>query len=128
MRLKVLLPMKIFIDQDVDKVIAEAGNGYFCILPKHIDFIATLVPSILSFEHNGEEEFLAIDEGVLVKRSSDVRVSTRRAVKSKNLGTLKQTLEEEFRILDEREKKTRTILAKLELDFARRFLKLREYG
>jgi F-type H+-transporting ATPase subunit epsilon len=128
MRLKVLLPMKVFIDQDVNKVIAEAGNGYFCILPKHIDFIAALVPSILSFEHNAEEEFLAIDEGVLVKRGSDVRVSTRRAVRSKNLGTLKQTLEEEFRILDEREKKTRTILAKLELDFARRFLKLREYG
>ncbi len=128
MRLKVLLPMKVFIDQDVNKVIAEAGNGYFCILPKHIDFIAALVPSIFSFEHNGEEEFLAIDEGVLVKFGSDVRVSTRRAVRSKNLGTLKQTLEEEFRILDEREKKTRSILAKLEMDFARRFLKLREYG
>jgi F-type H+-transporting ATPase subunit epsilon len=128
MRLKVVLPMKIFIDREVNKVIAEAGNGHFCILPKHIDFIAALVPGILSFEYDGEEEFLAIDEGILVKCSSDVRVSTRRAVRSKDLGTLKQTLEEEFRILDEREKKTRTILAKLELDFARRFLKLREYG
>ncbi len=128
MRLKVLLPMKVFIDQDVNKVIAEAGNGFFCILPKHIDFIAALVPSILSFEHDREEEFLAIDEGILVKCSSDVRVSTRRAVRSRDLGMLKQTLEEEFKILDEREKKTRSILTKLELDFARRFLKLREYG
>jgi F-type H+-transporting ATPase subunit epsilon len=128
MRLKVVLPMKIFIDREVNKVIAEAGNGHFCILPKHIDFIAALVSGILSFEYDGEEEFLAIDEGILVKCSSDVRVSTRRAVRSKDLGELKQTLEEEFRILDEREKKTRTILAKLELDFARRFLKLREYG
>ena len=128
MRLKVLLPMKVFIDQDVIKVIAEAGNGHFCILPKHIDFVAALVPSILSFEHDGKEEFLAIDEGILVKCGSLVRVSTRRAVRNKDLGTLKQTLEEEFKILDEREKKTRSILAKLELDFARRFLKLREYG
>ena len=128
MRLKVVLPMKIFIDREVNKVIAEARNGHFCLLPKHIDFVAALVPGILSFEYDGEEEFLAIDEGILVKCSSDVRVSTRRAVRSKDLGTLKQTLEEEFRILDEREKKTRTILAKLELDFARRFLKLREYG
>lgn len=128
MRLKVLLPMKVFIDRDVNKVIAEAGNGHFCILPKHIDFVAALVPGILSFEQDGEEEFLAIDEGILVKCSSNVRVSTRRAVRSKDLGTLKQTLEEEFKILDEREKKTRSILAKLELDFARRFLKLRDYG
>ena len=128
MRLKVLLPMKVFIDRDVNKVIAEAGNGHFCILPKHIDFVAALVPGILSFEQDGEEEFLAIDEGILVKCGSLVRVSTRRAVRSKDLGTLKRTLEEEFRILDEREKKTRSILAKLELDFARHFLKLREYG
>jgi F-type H+-transporting ATPase subunit epsilon len=128
MRLKVVLPMKVFIDQDVNKVIAEAGNGHFCILPKHIDFVAALVPSILSFEYDGQEEFLAIDEGILVKCSSNVRISTRRAVRSKDLGTLKETLEEEFRILDEREKKTRTILAKLELDFARHFLKLRDYG
>jgi F-type H+-transporting ATPase subunit epsilon len=128
MRLKVLLPTKVFIDQDVNKVIAEAWNGHFCILPKHIDFVAALVPSILSFEHDGGEEFLAIDEGILVKCSSNVRVSTRRAVRSKDLGTLKQTLEEEFKILDEREKKTRSILAKLELDFARRFFKLRDYA
>lgn len=128
MRLKVLLPTKVFIDQDVNKVIAEAGNGHFCILPKHIDFVAALVPSILSFEHDGGEEFLAIDEGILVKCSSNVRVSTRRAVRSKDLGTLKETLEEEFKILDEREKKTRSILSKLELDFERHFFKLREYG
>ena len=56
---------------------------------------------------------MRIDEVILVKCSSDVRVSTRRAVRSKDLGTLKQTLEEEFRILDEKEKKTRSILAKL---------------
>jgi len=128
MRLKVLLPMKVFIDQEVNKVIAEAGNGHFCILPKHIDFVAALVPSILSFEYDGKEEFLAIDEGILVKCSSNVRVSTRRAVRSKDLGTLKQTLEEEFKILDERDKKTRSILAKLELDFARCFFKLRDYA
>ena len=128
MRLKVLLPMKVFIDQEVNKVIAEAGNGHFCILPKHIDFVAALVPSILSFEYDGKEEFLAIDEGILVKCSSNVRVSTRRAVRSKDLGTLKQTMEEEFKILDERDKKTRSILAKLELDFARCFFKLRDYA
>ncbi len=126
MRLKVMLPMKVLIDQEVDKVIAEAENGHFCILPKHIDFVAALVPGILSFETGKEEEFLAVDGGVLVKCSGEIVVSTRKAVRSKNLGKLKQTLEEEFRVLDDREKKTRSILSKLESDFTRRFLKLRE--
>jgi F-type H+-transporting ATPase subunit epsilon len=112
----------------VTKVVAEAENGSFGILPKHIDFVAALVPGILSFESAGEEEFLATDEGVLVKCASDVMVSTRKAVRSKDLGMLKQTVEREFRTLDERERKTRSILTKLEADFAKKFLKMMERG
>ncbi len=128
MRLKVLLPTSVLIDKDVTKVIAEAENGSFCILPRHIDFVAALVPGILSFKADKEEEFLAVDEGILVKCGNEVMVSIRKAVCCKNLGTLKQTVEEEFRILDEREKKTRSILARLELDFARRFFQQRGHG
>jgi F-type H+-transporting ATPase subunit epsilon len=119
MRLKVFLPMRIFLDQEVTKVTAEAANGSFCLLPKHIDFVAALVPGIISFESEKGEEYLAVDEGVLVKCASEVRVSTRRAVRSKDLGELKQIVKQEFRTLDEREKKTRSILAKLEADFAK---------
>ncbi len=128
MRLKVLLPTSVLIDKEVTKVIAEAENGSFCILPHHIDFVAALVPGIFSFKADKEEEFLAVDEGILVKCGNEVIVSIRKAVCCKNLGTLKQTVEEEFRILDEREKKTRSILAKLELDFARRFFQQRGHG
>ena len=119
MRLKVVLPMRIFLDQEVTKVIAEAANGSFCLLPKHIDFVAALVAGIISFESEKGEEYLAVDEGVLVKCASEVRVSTRRAVRSKDLGELKQIVKQEFRTLDERERKTRSILAKLEADFAK---------
>jgi len=119
MRLKVVLPMRIFLDQEVTKVVAEAANGSFCLLPKHIDFVAALVAGIISFESEKGEEYLAVDEGVLVKRASEVRVSTRRAVRSKDLGELKQIVKQEFRTLDERERKTRSILAKLEADFAK---------
>jgi F-type H+-transporting ATPase subunit epsilon len=124
MKMKVLLPTRILIDQEVIKIVAEAENGSFCILPHHIDFVASLVPGIMSFESSKEEEFLAVDEGVLVKWGQDVMVSTRNAVRSKDLGVLQQTVKEQFKNLDEREKKTRSILAKLEADFARRFLEL----
>lgn len=129
MNLKVLLPAKVLIDREVTKVIAEAVNGSFCLLPRHIDFVTALVPGILSFEWAGpdkREEFLAIDEGILVKRAGDVTVATRKAVQSTDLGTLRKTVEEEFRILGEQEKKTRSILVKLEADFVRRMLRLRE--
>lgn len=119
MRLKVFLPTRILLNQEVTKIVAEAENGSFCLLPKHIDFVAALVPGIVSFDSDEGEEYLAVDEGVLVKRSSEVRVSTRRAVHSRDLGKMKQIVKQEFMILDEKEKKTRSVLAKLEADFAR---------
>jgi F-type H+-transporting ATPase subunit epsilon len=128
MRLRVFLPERILIDMEVTKVVAEAENGSFGILPKHIDFVAALTSGIFSFESNDEEEFLAIDEGILVKCASEIMVSTRKAVRSRNLGELKQTLEHEFQTLDDQERKTRSILAKLEADFTKRFEKMRERG
>jgi len=129
MRLKVLLPTEILIDQEVTKVIAEAENGSFCLLPRHIDFLAALVPGVLCFESSeGREEFVAVDEGILVKAGQEVMVSTRNAVRSSELGTLKHTVEEKFLVLDDREKKARSAAAKLEVDLVRRFMELGEHG
>ena len=62
MKLKILIPTKVLIDREVTKVIAEAENGHFCLLPHHIDFVAALVPGILSFTRaTGEEIFVAVD-------------------------------------------------------------------
>jgi len=126
MRLKVILPHRVLIDEEVAKVVAEAEDGSFGILPKHIDFVTALVPGILSFQSDRGEEFLAIDEGILVKCASNVMISTRKAASSKDLGRLSQTVENEFKAMDEREKKTRSILAKLEVDLTKRFMKMRD--
>ena len=129
MRLKVLLPTSIMIDVDVSKVVAEALNGSFCLLPRHVDFVAGLVPGILSYElESGEEKFLGIDEGILVKTGTDVLVSTRNAVEGPHLGDLRQQIEESFVTLDERERKARTAASKLEANLVRRFMELREDG
>ncbi len=129
MRLKVLLPTEIFIDEDVTKVIAEAHNGSFCLLPRHIDFVAALTPGILSYETGeGDEVFLAVDEGILVKVAQEVLVSTRNAIRGPELGQLKSTVKEQFKVLDEREKMTRSALAKIEASFVRRFLEFREHA
>ncbi|MBN1152977.1 MAG: F0F1 ATP synthase subunit epsilon [Dehalococcoidia bacterium] len=126
MKLRVYLPERILVDSDVGKVTAEAENGSFCLLPRHIDFVASLVPGIMSYERldSGREEFLAVDEGILVKCGSDVTVSTRKAVRSDDLGKLKRTVEEEFVMIDDEERKARSIIARLETDFVRGTLKL----
>jgi len=128
MRLKVLLPTEVLVDEDAGKVIVEAGNGSFCLLPRHIDFVAALVPGLLSFESaQGREEFLAVDEGILVKCGPEVLISTRNAVRGPDLGKLRETVEKQFRVLDDRQKKVRAAEAKLESNLVRKFIELGEH-
>lgn len=125
MNLHVFLPTEILLNEVVSKVIAEGENGLFCLLPRHIDFVSALVPGILSFVlETGQEEFVAVDEGILVKCGAEVLVSSRQAVRGAQLGDLRQTVEEQFRVLDEREKLARSATAKLEADLVRRYMEL----
>lgn len=110
------------------KIIAEGENGFFCLLPRHIDFTAALAPGVFSFTTDNAETHLAIDGGTLLKRGAEVLVSTRNAVRGRELGTLKEVVIKQFEEIDEREKKARSAAAKLEVDLLRRFMELREHG
>jgi F-type H+-transporting ATPase subunit epsilon len=128
-RLKVLLPSEVLLDEEVAKVVAEAENGSFALLPRHIDFVSALVPGILSYESSeGEERFLAVDGGILVKAGPEVLVSTLNAVISTSLQELRETVETQFRVLSEQETSARSALARLEMGFIRRFLELGRQG
>jgi len=125
MKLKVLLPTEVLINEEVTKVVAEAENGSFCLLPRHVDFLANLVPGLFSFvTSQGVEQFLAVDEGILIKCGPEVLVSTRNAVRGPDLGKLEQTVRKSFSVLDGREKAARSAFAKLEASFIRRFMDL----
>lgn len=127
MRLKVLMPTEVLVDEVVSKVIAEADNGHFCVLPKHIDFLAAVVPGILSYTlPDQQERFLAIDEGLLVKQRGEVLVSTHRAIAGADLGQLRQTVKAEIETQDERQRLCHSAIASLEANFLRRFLELGE--
>jgi F-type H+-transporting ATPase subunit epsilon len=126
MKLKVLLPAEIFLTEEVTKVVAEAENGFFCLMSQHVDFTAALVPSVFSFTTpNGEDHYFAVDIGTLVKKGAEILVSTRSAFRGQELGQLKEVVIAEFKEIDEREKKARSAAARLEVDLLRRFMELR---
>ena len=125
MHLKVLLPTKILIDQPVTKVIAEAENGSFCLLPRHIDLLTALVPGILTFQTaDGDETFLAVDGGILIKCGAEVLVSTRNGFRGHSLEALKQDVAQHFYTIDEQERQARTAIARMEASLARQFTTL----
>jgi F-type H+-transporting ATPase subunit epsilon len=123
MNLKVLLPFQVFVAKSgVTRIVAETPDGSFGLLPHRLDCVAALSPGILMYETKAEGEvFVAVDEGVLVKTGPDVLVSVRRAIGGTDLGQLREAVEKEFLTLDEHEQSARTVMAKLETGFLRRF-------
>ena len=126
MNLKVLLPFEIFAEKTgVARIVAATREGAFGLLPHRLDCVAALVPGILIYEIDAEGEvFVAVDEGVLVKTGPDVLVSVRRAIGGTDLAQLRDTVEREFVTLDERQQTVRSVMAKLETGFLRRFAAL----
>ena len=99
MTLKVRLPSEVLFEEKVSRIRAEAPDGWFGILPRHIDFVTALAPGVLRFQPCGKaEEYLAIDHGILVKCGVEVSISTRNAVRGVDLARLKESLEARFSI------------------------------
>jgi F-type H+-transporting ATPase subunit epsilon len=128
LKLKVYTPSDIFLNREVKKVVAESPAGSFCILPRHIDYVTALTTGILSYlTPEDEERFLAIDEGVLVKQGNEVQVAAEWVIGGE-LGELRQRIEHMMLNAGEREKKTRSSMARLEADFIRRFMEFGKLG
>jgi F-type H+-transporting ATPase subunit epsilon len=127
MTLKILLPFQVFADKTgVSRVVAETRQGSFGLLPHRLDCVAALAPGILTYATEADGEiFVAVDEGVLLKTGLDVLVSVRRALGGKNLGELREAVTREFLAVDEHEQNVRTVMAKIETGFLRRFASLR---
>ena len=114
MEMKIVLPTSILLKQMVSKVIFDAQDRSFCLLPRHIDFISALVPSILTFQNlNGIEQYLVHDEGILIKQDREVLVAIKHGLIENSLGSLKNRLEKEFQNIDIQEKKTKQLLTQV---------------
>lgn len=62
-RLRVVTPTRLVIDEEVDEVTAPGELGEFGVLPNHIAFLSTLVPGVLSYKQGSQNQILAISGG-----------------------------------------------------------------
>ncbi len=127
MKFRVLLPTEVLLEEDVDRITGEGEDGFFGILPRHVDMTTSLAAGILSYvTSNGEEFFVAADTGILVKCADTVTLSTNRGVVGRDLERIQKKIEGEFLKLDEDGKVARGALARLEMGVIRRFMELQQ--
>ena len=128
MNLKILLPFKVFIEvKNVKRIVAETGDGQYGFLPHRLDCVAALVAGIFIYETTtGGAKYLAVDEGVMVKEGTEVMVSVRNAIGGADLGKLHESVQKEFKQLDDNEKNVRAVMAKMESSFMMRLRKFQQ--
>lgn len=123
MRIKLILPYKTLLDKEVEKITAPGSDGDFQILPNHIDATWTLRSGILNIRAD-KDIYYAINIGVAVKQGDVVYISTFQAIEGESLKELSNTVQESLKKLDERERKAREVLIRLETDTIRKFLEI----
>jgi F-type H+-transporting ATPase subunit epsilon len=119
-------PEQIIADEQVDKIIAEAINGFFCLKPRHVDFASALKPGILYYYQGEQEKIMAVDRGILVKCDSEVLVSVLNAIAGDDLGKLREQVQQEFSRIEKIEKEATNALRNLEAELIQHFVGLQK--
>jgi F-type H+-transporting ATPase subunit epsilon len=62
-RLRIVTPTRLVLDEDVDEVTAHGELGEFGVLPNHIAFLSTLVAGELTYKQGATKTSLAVTGG-----------------------------------------------------------------
>lgn len=81
-RLKVILPAGVKIDQDCDCVTIPGVDGDFAVLEGHTPFITKIRPGVLTIDVNKKSTACAIHDGFVTVEADLVTVVTERLEKA----------------------------------------------
>jgi len=76
LHLKVITPLKLVIDEQVELVEGPGELGEFGILPGHVPFVTTLNPGFLKFRQGSETKSLLIHGGLAEVSNDNVKILT----------------------------------------------------
>jgi F-type H+-transporting ATPase subunit epsilon len=63
LRLRVVTPTRLLLDEEVDEVTASGALGEFTVLPNHISFLTLLEIGVLSYKQGAQRHFIATGGG-----------------------------------------------------------------
>ena len=125
MKLRVLTPTEVVLDEDVVHVSVEDPTGSLGFRPGHAPLVTPLVRGILTArDAAGRERYVALDGGVALVGGDTVQVVSRQAVESDDLDHLEREVVSEFARQAEEDQVNFVAFEKMRLAFMRRLLEL----
>ena len=89
LKLEIVTPEAITYSQDVEFVILQGVEGQMTVLPEHVQLMTQLVPGEMIARRGGQDEFLAVGEGIVKIAAYKVSVLTDLAVAAANIDEAK---------------------------------------
>jgi F-type H+-transporting ATPase subunit epsilon len=89
LKLEIVTPEATVYSQQVEYVTLQGVEGQLTILPQHIRLVTQLVPGEMVVRRDGQDEFLAIGEGLIKVTGDSVAVLTDMAVAAANIDEAK---------------------------------------
>jgi len=126
MRLRIVTPLSVVLDEDVNSLRAEDESGTFGVLPGHAPFLTALAISIVSWRKADVEGFCAVRGGVLTVgggvSATSVDIATREAVPGDDLATLDAEVLARFQSDADEERTEHVETVRLQLNAIRRMV------
>jgi len=89
LKLEIITPEATAYSQQVEYVILQGVEGQMTILPQHTRLMTQLVPGEMVVRRDGQDEFLAIGEGLIQVTGDSIAVLTDMAVDAANIDEAK---------------------------------------
>jgi F-type H+-transporting ATPase subunit epsilon len=81
LKLEIVTPTAIAFSADVEMVTLHAAEGQIGILPHHVPLLTRCIPGELIVRQNGQDEVLAMGEGMVEITGNSVTIVTDMAVR-----------------------------------------------
>jgi F-type H+-transporting ATPase subunit epsilon len=76
LRLRVVTPERLLLDEDVDEVTAPGTEGEFGVLPNHTTFLSSLQPGRLMYKRSSQTHIMAVSGGFAEVMDNNMTVLT----------------------------------------------------
>jgi len=125
MKLRVLTPSEVILEQDVTHVTAEDPTGSLGIRPGHATLMTPLVPGIvIARSESGSQRYVAVNGGVMLVDSNTVEIVSRQAVTGTDRAELETKVVAGFEKDNDDDRANRAAFEKMRISFMRGVVEL----
>lgn len=121
---RIITPQAVETVENISFFRAEDRSGSFGILPRHIEFLTTLEPSIAIAVIEEREYYYAFNGGVLSFKNNALTITAKEFVQSDNISELLKMIQHTFKEQEEKERQFSDNIENLQKAFIKKLIEM----